>query len=462
MPVEAIRIKRTDLNLAALQDLLREVEADLFKKELKQITGLTLADPAGPDAGHNVIVTDEAGSKPPAVTLRQFPLELNEEELAGKLVEVEDREKLILRSYATVLVGNQPAAVALFDPAPAPEAAAAETITIRGKMSVFGGPKDTTMTLTENLAWIDNEQQAADYPGFFLPRRGKEGFGRRLRTEKYYLACRWDYSVTPKRFLAQPTTLCTVKNPANGKTVQARPIDWGPDLDRTGRNADLSNGVADALGLRTNDVCEVLVPTPRQAPRPAVPAVTEPGAASGRRRVVFLTGDYALRRVRQRQAAAEGCALTVDFHFNSNGPAAYGGEVYHKRGDAASRRVAERIVAGFRSIGLPDHGSEPVKSGGRAGFIDAYANPAVLLEPLFVSNPKQAAWLHDAENFQKLAKAVAQVILESTCDKDTIGLSIGHLGKDSSPNDRGATCRGGDTEATHGEALARAVAELLA
>jgi hypothetical protein len=115
-------------------------------------------------------------------------------------------------------------------------------------------------------------------------------------------------------------------------------------------------------------------------------------------------------------------------------------------------------------LGLPDHGN-PVKSAtggeGRAAFINSYETTAILLEPLFISNPAQAQWLHDPGNLGRLAEAVATAVLDSTQDGEVIGLSIGHLGKDSSPSDRGARCQRGDMEATHGEALARAVAKRL-
>ena len=475
---EPIRIKETNLDVGQLESFLKTAEANLYREEQKRITGITLADPTSPDAGHNLIIIDDSANPPPTDwVLREFPTSLNENELAMKLLAVEQAEHKRLRCYGNIRVGEKQIVVALFDPLPTPPAAAAAaasetvaahvpagTISITGRMSTFGGPNDPGMKPTENLAWIDNEAAAAGYPGFFLPRQAGVGFGRRLRTEKYYLACRWDYSVTPKRFLAQATTVCKVSNPKNGKSIEARPIDWGPH-DTTGRVADLSPGAADALGLETDDVCTVLVPTPDQPPSPPAPRASGMAAAAGdTRKVVFLTGDYAIRSVRQRQAAAEGCVLTVDFHFNSNGPTAKGAEVYFRTGDNASREAAKRVIANFQALGLPDHG-DPVKSAtdgeGRAAFINRYQNTAILLEPLFVSNPQQAQWLHAPGNIDKLAVAVADAIRASTQAGDVIGLSIGHLGKDSSPSDRGADCRLHDTEAAHGEAMARAVAKLL-
>lgn len=129
-----------------------------------------------------------------------------------------------------------------------------------GKMSTFGGPKDTGMTKTEGLAiygsatafvkagigdWLMSAEQA-----------GASGLGRRLDPSKFYLACRWNYKVTSIPFLR--TALIRVTNPKNGKAQVARAVDWGPNVS-TKRAADLSPGLASALGLSTNDECVVEV-----------------------------------------------------------------------------------------------------------------------------------------------------------------------------------------------------------
>ena len=63
--------------------------------------------------------------------------------------------------------------------------------------------------------------------------------------------------------------------------------------------------------------------------------------------------------------------------------------------------------------------------------------PAVLLEPLFVSNPDQAKWIHDVKNIRKLAEAIVDVIDSAFGPDAVVGLSIGHKFKTSSPGDRG-------------------------
>jgi hypothetical protein len=128
-------------------------------------------------------------------------------------------------------------------------------INLSGKMSTFGGPGDKTLSRSEGLALVD-EKNLKELQEYFLPQQPPRttGLARRLNPEKFYLACRWDYGVTPKDFLRK--SLVQVKNPENGKTAQAKPVDWGPN-ERTGRVADLSPGLARFLGLEANDVVEV-------------------------------------------------------------------------------------------------------------------------------------------------------------------------------------------------------------
>jgi len=185
------------------------------------------------------------------------------------------------------------------------------------------------------------------------------------------------------------------------------------------------------------------------------------------RQITWLTGDYANVNDRQGQAAKRGCAVTIDFHFNGNGADAKGGEVWYKPGDANARPLGRAIVDAYTALGLPFHGTEPLKEavqGNRASFIRHYPCPAVLIEPLFVTNPSanQAGWIHDDKNVQSLAQRIAQALENATQDeKSLVGLSIGHLYKPSSRGDTGVDCVLGDTEAAHARAVAEAVGTIL-
>jgi hypothetical protein len=126
-------------------------------------------------------------------------------------------------------------------------------------MSTFGGPDDHGMGADEGLALFgQSDLNNPKYSYLFLPAPppGTSGLGRRLNPAKYYLACRWDYSQTPKDFLRD--TFAVVANPENGRSLSARPVDWGPNPD-TNRVADLSPGVAAALGLNTDDFVTVTI-----------------------------------------------------------------------------------------------------------------------------------------------------------------------------------------------------------
>ncbi len=105
---------------------------------------------------------------------------------------------------------------------------------VEGKMSTFGGPHDLGMSPDEGLAL----------------------FTKAVNPDRYYFACRWNYAETSKEFLRR--ALARVENPANGRAVDARPVDWGPHPS-TGRVADLSPGLAAALGLDTDDIVRITI-----------------------------------------------------------------------------------------------------------------------------------------------------------------------------------------------------------
>ena len=128
--------------------------------------------------------------------------------------------------------------------------------TVRGKVSWFGGPNDTGVSPSEGLAFI---YEVDDAPHLFLPSQppGTTGLARRLDPSKYYIACRWDYDVTPKPSLLQYTAL--VRSPMTNRKFEAYPADWGPNVN-TGRVADISPGLLEALGVETDDEVEVTYP----------------------------------------------------------------------------------------------------------------------------------------------------------------------------------------------------------
>jgi N-acetylmuramoyl-L-alanine amidase len=125
--------------------------------------------------------------------------------------------------------------------------------TLRGKCSWFGGPDDQGVAPDEGLAFIYEYETA---PHLFLDEQppGTTGLARRLDPSVFYIATRWDYEQTPKSML--PDMQVKVSAPATGKFARAWPADWGPNQN-TGRIADLSPGLMEALGIDTDD--EVVV-----------------------------------------------------------------------------------------------------------------------------------------------------------------------------------------------------------
>ncbi|MEZ5785243.1 MAG: TIGR02594 family protein [Xanthobacteraceae bacterium] len=168
------------------------------------------------------------------------------------------------------------------------EGETAATITLRGKVSHFGGPNDRGVKPDEGLALIEPDR-VDRYPqikALFLAEQpaSTTGLARRLDPAQHYIACRWDYSRTPKPWLRAHQVIVR----ANGKSVKAQPIDWGPAAT-TGRVADLSPGLMAALGIVTDDVCEVIIPLPEA---PADDKSDMPGGPPWLARAIALRGLY--------------------------------------------------------------------------------------------------------------------------------------------------------------------------
>lgn len=127
-----------------------------------------------------------------------------------------------------------------------------------GRCSYFGGPEDLGVSDDEGLAFIFKVEDA---PFLFLPECApgteNKGLARKLNPFVHYVACRWDYSVTPKSAMLQDVAL--VRNTETGLAFRAFPADWGPHQN-TGRVADLSPSLMEDLGLVTDDEVEVIFP----------------------------------------------------------------------------------------------------------------------------------------------------------------------------------------------------------
>jgi len=127
-----------------------------------------------------------------------------------------------------------------------------------GTCSTFGGPDDSGVASDEGLAmWYE----PTECPWLMLEKQppGTTGMARRLDSSVFYVACRWDYDVTPKEMLRGPQ-MAMVTNADTGVQRLAHIADWGPHEAETGRAADLSPGLADSLGVSTDDEVTVVYP----------------------------------------------------------------------------------------------------------------------------------------------------------------------------------------------------------
>jgi len=147
-------------------------------------------------------------------------------------------------------------------------------LSFSGKMSTFGGPADTGVGPGEGLSLrsasdLDIPWYCIDPNGnpLFLSKQpdGTSGLARRLNPNSFYCALRFDKLLhLPMAELAPFFRRHVVDfiNPANGIRLKAMPVDYGPGdgtvidgshTQDTGRLADLSPGLAKALGLKTDD-----------------------------------------------------------------------------------------------------------------------------------------------------------------------------------------------------------------
>ena len=184
-------------------------------------------------------------------------------------------------------------------------------------------------------------------------------------------------------------------------------------------------------------------------------------------KVRFYKGDYSER---QRQANEEQCVAYVEHHFNSShSPTAnYTVVITGANASQTSRNWGRWYAQAIaREFSVPLGGDQGIKVGGFDGRGDANLRytemPALLLEPLFASNPQHAEWIHSEAGQTRLARVLCESIQRFFQKGGLIGFSVGHKYKRSNPNDRGAPVQGGGMEADYAEAvLVKAVAMLEA
>jgi hypothetical protein len=133
-----------------------------------------------------------------------------------------------------------------------------------GTVSWFGGPLDTGVSPSEDLAFI---YSIDDQPELFLSYQpeGTTGLARRLNPAEMFVACRWPYDSETKpmwreALLKEMALIEVTEGPNKGKFVKAWASDWGPHEEKTGRAADISQGAMAYLGISTDDKVRVTFP----------------------------------------------------------------------------------------------------------------------------------------------------------------------------------------------------------
>jgi hypothetical protein len=171
--------------------------------------------------------------------------------------------------------------------------------------------------------------------------------------------------------------------------------------------------------------------------------------------VNFYTGDYYNR---QQQANEDGCLCYVEQHFNSSADPAAGYCVVITGSNASQTsknwgRWYAKTVA--KEFGLRLGGDQGIVVGGYNGRGDynlRHTNmPAILLEPLFASNPQHAERIKSDAGQHILASILKESIDRFFQKEGIVGFSVGHKYKDSRPNDLGAAVYGGGHEADYAE-----------
>jgi hypothetical protein len=125
---------------------------------------------------------------------------------------------------------------------------------VRGRVSWFGGPRDTGVTATETGAVSGERLRSLNDP---VSPSASTLMSR--PADYYFVAMRWNYRPNSTTWWRNARIL--VRNPTTGRTVVARPVDWGPNTS-TRRVVDVSPQVMTDLGVTTDNDVDVAFAAP--------------------------------------------------------------------------------------------------------------------------------------------------------------------------------------------------------
>ncbi len=184
--------------------------------------------------------------------------------------------------------------------------------------------------------------------------------------------------------------------------------------------------------------------------------------------LILDTGEYIDR---QRKANEIGAVCYFEQHLNADGDretdfslglVAANGSSKSEDWAVGYAHLANGSIA--LAMGLPDRAGWSNRAA-RKGRGDANlrytAMPAIIGEPGFLSSPEFEEWANSNPGQRCLSLAVVQSVVSAFPEGGLVALSIGHLGKPSAPNDRGAVGHGGVTEVDIAEPVIRLAAKLL-
>lgn len=181
--------------------------------------------------------------------------------------------------------------------------------------------------------------------------------------------------------------------------------------------------------------------------------------------VKIYKGDY---NSRQNQANNDKAVLYVEHHFNSSPDKKtdYALVIVSSNASKKSRDIAKYyvdLVAKKFNLKLGDgDGVMPGGYGGRGDGNLRYTDmPAILLEPIFGSNPHGASIIKSKGGQESLASILADTIKKFFPAGGLIAFSVGHKYKTSEPKDRGAVLVGGGNEADYAEIVLNRAKEIL-
>lgn len=177
--------------------------------------------------------------------------------------------------------------------------------------------------------------------------------------------------------------------------------------------------------------------------------------------VKFYKGDYSER---QKEANKDGAVCYVEHHFNAgtNNDADYSmvvvarnasrksidwGSYYAQEVDKRFEAVKKAWGAKGKNLGVNIGGFN-----GRGNGNLIFTNmPAILVEPMFATDPEHADIIKSTEGSLVLAEILADSIMKFFPNGGLVAFSVGHKFKKSNPADRGVSLYGGGWEADYAE-----------